>query len=146
MQVEYSIFYTDDDRDDQAMFRDAVAELTNNSVQLFTQDNGDELIGVLKNPPPTPKLIFLDLNMPIKNGYDVLQEIRSADATRDLPVVIFSTSDDRNAITKSRKLGANLYVTKPDSYKLLKKAVQHVLSVDWTTFTPGDKDFVYTSN
>ena len=65
------IFYTDDDQDDQEIFIDAVNEISD-SLQIVTQRNGDELIKMLKSRPPVPSIIFLDLNMPVKNGYEVL--------------------------------------------------------------------------
>ncbi|HSU50867.1 MAG TPA: response regulator [Segetibacter sp.] len=140
-----SIFYTDDDIDDRAIFIDA-AQQVSDSLQVITQGNGDELIGLLNNPPPFPNIIFLDLNMPVKNGYEVLQEIKQSELTKDLPVIIFSTSDDEKAINTTRHLGANLYIPKPSSFSLLKKAIKYSLSINWNTFTPSTDGFVYRAN
>jgi CheY-like chemotaxis protein len=138
----YNIFYTDDDADDQEVFKEAIAEI-NEDIFIFTQNNGDELIEMLKNPPPRPRLIFLDLNMPVKNGYEVLKEIRQTEKTKHLPVIIFSTSSDDEAITFTKSLGATLYIPKPTSYAELKRTLREILSVNWDTYKPGDKNFVY---
>src|SRR5689334_15424704 len=88
----FNIFYTDDDTDDIAFFRDAIKEI-NGSIELNTQFNGNDLLELLENPPPYPSILFLDWNMPGKDGEFCLKAIRSDDRTRDLPVVIFSTSN-----------------------------------------------------
>ena len=139
------IYYADDDLDDREIFKDAALEVSQ-SLQIITQDNGDELIQLLNNPPPSPHLIFLDLNMPIKNGYEVLQEIKQSERTRHFPVIVFSTSDDQKAIKATHELGANLYITKPSTYSSLKKAIKYSLSINWDTFTPSTENFVYKSN
>ncbi len=84
--------------------------------------------------------------MPIKNGYEVLQEIKQSERTKYLPVIIFSTSDDEKAINTTRQLGANLYIPKPSSFSSLKKAIKHSLSINWDTFTPSPENFVYRAN
>jgi response regulator RpfG family c-di-GMP phosphodiesterase len=139
------IFYTDDDIDDRDIFKDAANQVSD-SLQIITQSSGDELIRLLHNPPPYPHLIFLDLNMPIKNGYKVLQELKQSERTKNFPVIIFSTSDDENAINTTRLLGASLYIPKPSSFSSLKKAIKHSLSIDWNTFTPSTENFVYRAN
>lgn len=141
----FCIFYTDDDRDDHDIFIDAANQLST-SLQVITQDNGDDLIRLLKSPSPLPDIIFLDLNMPVKNGYEVLKEIKQFEDLRNLPVVIFSTSNDTKAISTTRQLGASLYITKPSSFGSLKSAIQYSLSIDWQTFNPSEEDFVYRGN
>lgn len=141
----YTIFYADDDIDDQDFFREIVSGI-NEDFLIYTQNNGDELLEILKNPPPNPNLIFLDLNMPQKNGYDVLKQIRASEHTKQLPVIIFSTSNDEKAISKTKELGANLYITKPNSYTDFKKVMNSVLSLNWHLNLPVSKNFVFTSN
>ncbi len=141
----YNIFYTDDDADDQEIFRDVVAAI-NERIYIFTQNSGDELLDLLKSPPPRPHVIFLDLNMPVKNGYEVLHEIRTNEKTNQIPVVIFSTSNDETSIASSKKLGASLYVHKPSSYAELKQVLRHVLSIKWETFRAATSNFVYNKN
>ena len=142
MSNSYNIFYTDDDTDDQDIFREAVSEI-NEDIFIFTQNSGEELLGLLRNPPPSPHLLFLDLNMPQKNGFDVLREINKSEKLEYMPVIIFSTSDEPENIALSRSLGASLYITKPESYQDLKKVLLDVLSIDWEAFRRDGRDFVY---
>jgi CheY-like chemotaxis protein len=145
MQNVPSIFYTDDDIDDQTLFREVIADL-GNTYELHFQNNGDELLSKLENPPPRPVVIFLDLNMPGKNGLQVLEEMRSSEEYKNYPVIIFTTSDDAELIDATRKLGANLFITKPLSFKAFKKAVNFSLSLDWKTFKAEKHNFVYSYN
>lgn len=78
MKKEFTIFYTDDDLDDLDFFTEVV-ESMENGVELVTQNNGKKLLEALHNPPPAPSVVFLDLNMPGINGFDVLTEIRQSD-------------------------------------------------------------------
>lgn len=66
-----------------------------------------------KGQEQLPGLVLLDLNLPGKNGFDVLAEIRSTDRLRALPVVVLSTSDENVDIHNAYASGANAYVTKP---------------------------------
>ena len=71
---------------------------------------------MLTNPShavPRPDLILLDLNLPRKDGREVLQEIKQDDALRHIPVVILSTSQAEQDIVQSYRLQANAFVTKP---------------------------------
>src|ERR1700760_2899986 len=107
--MSYNIFYTDDDAEDQEVFKEIAAEI-NEDIYIFAQSNGDELLALLNSPPPSPHVVFLDLNMPGKNGYEVLKEVRKSEGFKDIPVVIFSTSDDEAAMEETKRLGATMYV------------------------------------
>lgn len=139
-QTYTSIFYADDDIDDLDFFKEVTSEL-NEPVSLF--EEGDKLLETLNNPPPIPSIIFLDLNMPAKSGFDVLREIKANPKMQNIPVIIFTTSINPNDIELSKKLGANLYIRKPSSMSTLRKAIDHVLSIDWNSFIPSDAQFVY---
>lgn len=125
-----NIFYTDDDVDDQDLFRDALAEL-DDSLVLTTASDGDILLSLLVAPPPKPRLIFLDLNMPRKNGYEVLREIRGNADFQSYPVIVFSTSSDEAAIATTRQLGADRFIPKPRSFEGIKKVLSECIAMDW---------------
>ena len=127
-----NIFLADDDADDRAFFADALKEV-NIQTELTTTSDGIELMTTLDESvtvPPPPHVIFLDLNMPRKNGYECLKEIRQTSKLKDIPVVIFSTSDNAHAIETTYKLGANCYVLKPNSHELLIRCIETVLGLD----------------
>ena len=134
-----SIFYADDDIDDLDFFKEVTSEI-NQPVSLF--EEGDKLLQQLHNPPPQASVIFLDLNMPIKSGFEVLKEIKATPSIENIPIVILTTSNNPSDIELCKNLGANLYIRKPTSMEGLKKAINYVLSVDWSTPT-SDKEFVY---
>jgi CheY-like chemotaxis protein len=140
-----NIFYTDDDADDHELFSEVVG-LLNKDYRVFGQTNGDQLLRLLKSPPPYPDVVFLDLNMPEKSGFDVLKEIRAVSKFKHLPVVIFSTSNSESTIRLCKTLGATMYVTKPESYPEMLKTIKSILSIDWSRFDPSSCKFVYTLN
>lgn len=142
MKKEFTIFYTDDDLDDIDFFAEVIASMEND-MKLVTQNNGKKLLDALQNPPPFPSIIFLDLNMPGINGFDVLSEIRNSESLKELPVIILSTSNDDKIIDKSFKLGANFYITKPNDFVSLKKSIEHSLNINWNSIVPNKDNFVY---
>ena len=84
--------------------------------RLHVARDGVEAIRMLNEPDtatPRPDLILLDLNLPRKDGREVLGEIRQDDALRHIPVVILSTSQAEQDILHSYRLGANAFITKP---------------------------------
>jgi CheY-like chemotaxis protein len=133
-------FYVDDDSDDRLFFQEAI-DAIGESVRLF--ELGDDMIYMLKNPPPKPAIVFLDLNMPVKNGFEVLEEIRASEDFQDIPIVVYSTASSIDIMRKCLTLGANYYITKATSLSHLKKAIEHVMAFDWQNFTPTIQNFVY---
>lgn len=129
--ISKNIYLADDDEDDRYFFQDALKEVCK-EVQLTMAINGSQLMTILnKSPVPPPDVLFLDLNMPIKNGFECLTEIRASQIFNQLPVIIFSTTSQEEAVNRVYNSGANLYVRKPDSFGQLKKVLKQVLSIDW---------------
>ena len=139
----FTIFYTDDDEDDLNIFTDAVESLSKD-INLKTYSGGEKLLDAIYHPPPVPSVIFLDLNMPGKNGFDVLNELKGSNKS-DIPVIIFSTSNEPGIIEKCLKLGANYFITKPVLMKDIIKSIEHSLNINWKEFVPDSKNFVYKS-
>ena len=140
-----NIFYTDDDPEDLETFNDAINDISPD-VRVTNFINGTDLLHNLRNPPPIANIIFLDLNLPIRNGFEILKELKKIDIAHHLPVIVFSTSDAIDYVEISKKLGACLYIKKPSSYKTLKHILQTVLLIDWNTFQPSDKNFFYSGD
>lgn len=139
---EMNIFYADDDRDDIEFFKDALTAATG-KARLEARSDGEELLQLLYNPPPKPSLVFLDWNMPGKNGASVLRSMMANEKTKHIPVVIISTSDHSNNIEQARQLGAKMYMTKPTEFKSLVDMIKHCLKIDWSTFRGNKEDFFY---
>lgn len=125
------IFLADDDADDRDFFADALKEVSL-QTELTLASDGIELMSNLEKiaEPPPPHVIFLDLNMPRKNGYECLKEIRETPTLKNIPVVILSTTANENAIEITYSLGASCYIQKPNSHQLLKKTIETVLALD----------------
>lgn len=122
-----TIVLTDDDMDDQEIFQEALYQV-DPEVELIIFPNGEELMHFLqKSSPDLPDVVFLDLNMPIKNGKTCLAEIRASNFGTTLPVAIYSTSSSRNHILETRELGANWYISKPSSFNGVKSVLEKML-------------------
>ncbi|QEE50429.1 response regulator [Flavobacterium alkalisoli] len=141
MNNELTVFYTDDDQEDIDFFREII-DIIDSNVKVVTQRNGEELLNALNNPPPTPYLVFLDINMPGMNGLETLKRVRESDQHKNLPVVMFSTSSDDITIQQSKELGASFYVPKSGAFDKLKKSIEHTLKMNWENNSDSN-EFVY---
>ena len=74
-----------------------------------------------------PHVIFLDINMPRKNGFECLAEIKNSDRLKDVPVIMLSTSNSRDAMSSLFKTGADIYIRKPGNFDQLKELIHHAL-------------------
>ncbi|WP_405267933.1 response regulator [Cellulophaga sp. Ld12] len=126
-----NIALADDDEDDRLLFKDAIEEIKiKTKLSLFT--NGKELMDYLVLPNIIlPEVIFLDLNMPIKNGMQCLKEIRENPKLSNLSVAIYSTSSSERDIEDTFINGANVYINKPNSFGELKTVIEKVLQLNW---------------
>ncbi|MDV7139545.1 response regulator [Maribacter sp. TH_r10] len=130
-----NIVLADDDADDRMLFEEAINEIEiKTELSLFP--DGKQLMDYLGHPSTKlPEIIFLDLNMPVKNGMQCLQEIRQHKALSHLCVAIYSTSSSEQDIEETFINGANIYINKPNSFGALKKAVDKVLRLNWQYHT-----------
>ena len=144
MKKDLTIFYADDDVDDLEFFSE-VAGSIDDGITVSKHDSGQRLIDALHNPPPSPHIIFLDLNMPGRNGFEILQELKTTAHLKEIPVVVFSTSSDEQNINRSRQLGANFYLPKLSSYEDFKKSIEHTLTIDWNNFDTNGSSFLYSA-
>ncbi len=130
-----NIALADDDADDQLIFREAI-ELLDIKTNLSFFDDGQELMDYLKLPDLSlPDIIFLDLNMPIKNGMQCLKEIRKQPKLKNLSVAIYSTSSSEKDIEQTFVHGANIYINKPVNFKALQNVLEKVLQLQWQYHT-----------
>ncbi len=120
------IFLADDDRDDSEMFCEALSEI-GNDIFCRTAVNGEELLMKLSESDK-PHLIFLDLNMPIMDGWESLQHLKNDTRYKDIPVIIISTSSHKEEIDKAIGLGALCYLVKPNSFNELKEILTDLMT------------------
>ncbi len=120
------ILMAEDDDDFYTLFKEAFKQL-DSAGEIRRVEDGEALMdyllrrGEYQNPDlsPAPGIIFLDLNMPKKNGLEALREIRSNPALRSIPVVMLTVSNNKSDVLLSYKLGVNSFVTKPYEFNRL---------------------------
>ncbi|TDO82967.1 CheY-like chemotaxis protein [Flavobacterium chryseum] len=109
----------DDDSDDCELFMEALNAV---SASHYTSINDPvEAYHKLIKQEVKPDVIFLDLNMPIMSGLELLSEIKKQDILQQIPVIIFSTSRLEDLIKEAKLLGAHDYISKPNNFNDLKK-------------------------
>ena len=115
------IVIAEDDADDQFLFQTAFEE-NGLTFQIKFVNNGVELVSYLDSCNGTgdqshfPSLIILDLNMPKKDGREVLNEIKNHPTYKIIPVIIFTTTKNEMEVKRCYELGANSYIVKPVSF------------------------------
>jgi len=142
MKKQLTIYYTDDDQEDRDFFIETI-DMTDANIRAITHTTAQELLKALENPPLKPGIVFLDINMPGMTGLETVKKLRETDKLKSHPVVTISTSNDPVSVKNSRDLGANFYVPKPGALDKLKKSIAYTLSINWETFNPTEKEFVY---
>ena len=124
---QLNILLADDDTDDCDLFKEALGELAL-SANFTAVHDGEQLMQSLINKADSlPDILFLDINMPLKNGFECLSEIKRHDKLKNLPVVMLSTSFEYDSISILFKTGADVYVRKPNSFAQLVEVIQHAL-------------------
>ena len=114
----------DDDRDEHELFNGAL-ETIGNEFEFLSAFGTDESLKLLTKE--RPDLIFLDINMPAKNGFVCLQEIKQQSSLKDIPVQMYSTSKNDKDIQKAFSLGASGYFVKAGSFSELCSNLKKVL-------------------
>jgi CheY-like chemotaxis protein len=122
------IFLADDDDDDCLFFKEAMDELPVTNA-LTTVHNGEQLMKLLKTVDELPLLLFLDLNMPRKNGFQCLQEIKQDEQLKQLNVVIVSTSFQQDVADLLYNTGAQYFIHKPAAFGDLKRVIHKVIMI-----------------
>ena len=124
----------DDDPDDRLIIEQIFLDIRNGGTLHFVED-GDELMLYLRQSgryaelasSSLPSLILLDLNMPRKHGLEALAEIKADPDLRGIPVAVWTTSNDERDKVRSRKAGADVFVTKPTNYLEIAERLQELI-------------------
>jgi CheY-like chemotaxis protein len=138
MEKDYiHIILADDDEDDRLFFTDAFDELKM-KTKVQTYNDGVELMNYLMAENAVlPHILFLDLNMPKKNGIECLHEIKADKRFDDIAIAIYSTSSSEEHIEETFVNGANIYIKKPNDFNTLKKVLSDVVTINWQYHTSG---------
>ena len=128
LKSERSIVLADDDSDDCLLFEDALKELAHN-IKLTTTNDGMELMDYLdETVPPPPDVIFLDINLPVMTGWQFLTKLKSQEQYKDIPVIMYSTSNNQRDRDTAKDLGALCFITKPSAFKKLQNTLDVIVS------------------
>ena len=112
------VLLVEDNPDDVIMIREAF-EQSLTPIQLYVVSNGEQAIKFVRRTDTDalrPSLILLDLNLPIRNGLDVLAELKSDTEFLSIPIVVLTTSQSPNDIQQCYSLHANAYIIKPPDF------------------------------
>ena len=120
------VLLADDDQDDRELFSEALASLNLDVVYTGVED-GKEALDVLLIKDARPSIIFLDINMPVMSGWDVLRQLKNDLQYVDIPVIVYSTSSGQRERKTAFELGALCFVTKPDNIRLIRGMLEIVL-------------------
>ena len=119
----------DDDPDDRQIVQDALIEFKTERDYVLLE-NGDKLMEYLHSVDSgLPCLILLDLNMPGKDGRIALKEIKSNKNFQHIPIIVLTTSSLEKDREMSYALGANCFVTKPNSYTKLIEIMESIVKL-----------------
>lgn len=120
MKRKHQILIVDDDADDREIIRDAFMSSVEEQEYVFIE-NGDKLLEYLENATNggAPSLIMLDLNMPGKDGRETLKELKTNGRFQHIPTIVFTTSSSQRDRQMVYELGANCFITKPDTFNKL---------------------------
>lgn len=128
MERKPVIFVADDDIDDLFLFEEAL-KVADPSVKLITSNNGQNALEILNNVSESlPDIIFLDINMPLVDGWECLESIKRSDRLAHIPVIIYSTSNNQRDIDRAYEKGAFCFCTKPDQFKILVNLLKLIIA------------------
>jgi CheY-like chemotaxis protein len=131
MCISNNILLVEDDADEQLFFTTALKDI-DCKLKCTVALNGKEALDKLRTDDHLPQIIFLDLEMPIMNGYIFLKEIKSDISLRDIPVIVLTSLKDHLIAERTRKLGASAFLTKPASISMLQTKMHHLLNFDFS--------------
>jgi len=126
---QLNILLADDDADDCIFFKEALKEFPLPTLLTAVHDGEQLMLLLAKEKTELPNVLFLDLNMPRKNGFECLTEIKQNKKLESLPVVIFSTSLEQEVVNQLYNNGAKYFIRKPSEFSQFKKIIQQTLTL-----------------
>jgi CheY-like chemotaxis protein len=127
---EKNILLIDDDPEEAEIFKEALGSVSGSTVFHYLSNCKDAVNQLKHQLLPMPDLIFLDINMPLMNGLDCLQEIKKNQALSHIPVVMYTNSTRQDEIVRAKRFGAHDFWTKPTTYKdLIRKLKEFVNAI-----------------
>lgn len=132
--AQFRILVVDDDRDDQFLIQQA-AKIINPDVEIITVENGVKAMDFLLSPQALNEhnrlrldLIITDINMPLLNGFELIEKIKQNPYLKDIPIFVLSTSFEEKTKTKCLNLGAWKLFAKPENRSQYNQLIKDILA------------------
>ena len=122
------ILLHDNDEDEAYFFEHALKSFPE-PIELLCSYNFDQLE---KNLEHRPDVIFMDINIPEKNGFECLRMVRSRAELNKTPVIMYSSTSRHKEVQDAYRQGANLFINKPTMIKNVEDCLRTVLAIDWS--------------
>ncbi|MBA3665355.1 MAG: response regulator [Bacteroidetes bacterium] len=137
-----NIILAEDDADDRLFFETALKDFPYETSITFV-NNGQHLMELLHDITELPHVLVVDFNMPRKNGFECLQEIKSNRDLKNIPVIIYSTSYQIQIVNLLFQNGAHFFIQKTGDFFAFKKAIQYAITyTQKNAAQPKRKDFM----
>jgi CheY-like chemotaxis protein len=122
--IQFCIYAVDDDEDDRYLVEEVLKSYLDCSVTFF--DDGESLLADLLDSPEEklPALILLDLDMPRVDGYEVLRTLQTNPNLNFIPTLVLTATRNEKTVRKAYQLGANTFMSKPNSFKEMTQLLQ----------------------
>jgi CheY-like chemotaxis protein len=138
---EITFLLADDDADDKTLFCEALAEI-NPGIVCHTAADGKEALDILSEKQTRkPDIIFLDINMPIMDGWQCLGKLKQDNQHRNIPVIMYSTSSYQRDIDLALENGAFCFFTKPSDYRELRSILKLIATTPVGSLSDVMKEF-----
>jgi len=121
-----TILYVEDDPEDQEFFRDALLIIAPHTTCYFASSS-HEAFRIMHKIIVPPDYIFLDINMPEMNGKEFLKVIKANPGLKNIPVIVYSTSNSHTDIDECRQLGAVDFIVKPNDFASICETLKRYL-------------------
>lgn len=118
----------DDDPDEALFFSDALSDLGLSTAFRYVSNGMDTLPELLKKDGYLPDVIFMDINMPMTNGWECLRGLKSVAEFRSVPIVMYSNSDIEKEGSAASDVGAAAFMTKPTNFDELKSNLSRLIN------------------
>ena len=136
MYMSFNSVLAEKDTEYQEIFQEALVEMSI-PITLTIVNDGKELMDKLKSAQsPMFNVVVLDVNMPRKSGIQCLKEIRKDNKWNNTFSVVLTSDKNKNQVEKAYRAGANLFMTKPESYKDYMETVKRIFTSEWEMSLP----------
>ena len=121
------VVLTDDDRDDGLLFKEALQEIDGRIAFEYFEGGREAIDHLTADEYELPDLIFLDINMPVVNGWFCLEEFKRSSRLAKVPIYIYTTSSHKKEKERALEMGATEFITKPMDFNELKRILKTIV-------------------